>query len=215
MALADPDLPPDIDLPHLSPEPPAGLDPDRYQRLRQAFDALPRRSRVVVVLRLPLPGRRPLTLRAIGDRLGIGSERVRQIDHLALVELSMAWEPSRATRVEPRDRAAELVPIVGRALDRYPIADPAEGDLAQGAVARGPRGTRASRVGAMVAYERKRQCKSMEDLAKAGGMHASQISLLERGLRDPRLSTLDRIASALGIRLGELVDGDPPAGGRS
>jgi len=74
-------------------------------------------------------------------------------------------------------------------------------------VARGPRNTPWSRLGARVAHERKRQCKSMSGLAQIAGTHASEISRLERGLRDPRLSTIDRIARALEIPMSELVDG--------
>jgi transcriptional regulator with XRE-family HTH domain len=72
--------------------------------------------------------------------------------------------------------------------------------------------TPASRLGARLARERKRQCKSMDRLARIAGTHASEISRLERGLRDPRLSTIDRIARALDVSVGELVDG-PRAGG--
>ena len=47
----------------------------------------------------------------------------------------------------------------------------------------------------------------MSGLAQIAGTHASEISRLERGLRDPRLSTIDRIARALEIPTSELVDG--------
>jgi len=79
-------------------------------------------------------------------------------------------------------------------------------------VAQGPRNTPASRFGARLARERKRQCKSMNGLAQIAGTHASEISRLERGLRDPRLSTISRIAWALKVPVSELVDG-PRAGG--
>lgn len=73
-------------------------------------------------------------------------------------------------------------------------------------VARGPISTPASRFGAKLARERKRQCKSMEVLARIAGTHASEISRLERGLRDPRLSTIVGLARALDVPLSELVD---------
>jgi hypothetical protein len=76
VALADPDLPAAVSLPQLSPDPPRGFGAERYRLLRAEFDELPRRARVIVVLRLGLAGRRPLTLRAIGDLLGVGHERV-------------------------------------------------------------------------------------------------------------------------------------------
>ena len=66
MALADPDLPPGIALPELSPGPPLGLNSDRYRWLRDAF-----------------------------------------------------YE-QRAERI------AEIAPILGAAIDRYPLEDDAE-----------------------------------------------------------------------------------------
>lgn len=57
-----------------------------------------------------------------------------------------------------------------------------------------------------LARERKRQCKSMATLARIAEMHASQISLLERGLLDVRLSTVVRLAQALEVPLCDLLD---------
>lgn len=74
-------------------------------------------------------------------------------------------------------------------------------------VARGPRGTPASAFGLALARERKRQCKSMDGLARIAGTHVSEVSRLERGLRDPRLSTMVRLAVALEVPLGVLVAG--------
>jgi HTH-type transcriptional regulator, competence development regulator len=74
-------------------------------------------------------------------------------------------------------------------------------------VERGPRSKPASQLGARLARERARQCKSMNDLARIPGIHASEISRLERGLRDPRLSTIVRIARALDVPVALLVEG--------
>lgn len=124
MALADPDLPPGIALPELSPGPPLGLNADRYRWLREAFYELPRRSRVVVVLRLPLPDRRPLTLHAIGVLFGVTQERVRQLEHHAAWMLVRAWRPQASPSQLSRDeRMAEIAPILGVAIDRYPLED--------------------------------------------------------------------------------------------
>lgn len=67
-------------------------------------------------------------------------------------------------------------------------------------VARGPRNAPATRFGERVAGERKRQGKSLDELARIVGMHSSTISCLERGLKDMRLSTADRLARALDVR---------------
>ena len=73
-------------------------------------------------------------------------------------------------------------------------------------VARGPRSTSASRFGAALAFERGRRCLSMSELARTAGTHASEVSRLERGLRDPRLSTIVRLARALEVPVGRLLE---------
>lgn len=129
MALADPDLPPGIVLPELRDEPPSWLEAACYRGMREAFYGLPRRSRVVVVLRLGLPGRRPLTLDAISRLFGIGPERVRQLEQHAVWMLLRALRPSGSPSESTRDeRTAELAPIIAVAVDRHPLDDdPAEG----------------------------------------------------------------------------------------
>lgn len=121
MALADPDLPLGIAVPELSADPPSGFGAERYRLLRAAFDELPRRSRVIVVLRLGFAGHRPLTLRAVGDLLGIGHERVRQLEHHAIWTLLRGWlqrSPADLTRAAQN---ALLAPILDAAIDRHPL----------------------------------------------------------------------------------------------
>jgi len=73
-------------------------------------------------------------------------------------------------------------------------------------VARGPRSSPAATFGRALAQERQRQAKSMNTLAQIAGTQASEISRLERGLRDPRLSTMVRVAEALDVSLSGMVD---------
>ena len=47
---------------------------------------------------------------------------------------------------------------------------------------------------------------SQEGLAKRAQLHRTEISLLERGDRDPRLSTVVRIARALDVEPAVLLD---------
>jgi transcriptional regulator with XRE-family HTH domain len=44
------------------------------------------------------------------------------------------------------------------------------------------------------------------ELGDRCGMHLTAISRLERGLRDPHLSTLANLAHGLGVPLVELID---------
>ncbi|MBA2537145.1 MAG: helix-turn-helix transcriptional regulator [Actinobacteria bacterium] len=62
-------------------------------------------------------------------------------------------------------------------------------------------------------YVRLRAGLSQEALGYSCGLHRTEISLLERGGRDPRLSTVLRLAGALEISPGELlsgINGAPP-----
>jgi transcriptional regulator with XRE-family HTH domain len=47
---------------------------------------------------------------------------------------------------------------------------------------------------------------SQEDLANACGLQRTYVSTLERGVKDPRISTVGRLADALGIGPGELLE---------
>ncbi len=62
-------------------------------------------------------------------------------------------------------------------------------------------------LGENIERERRRQCKSTETLARIAGTHASEISRLEHGQRDPRLWTIVRIARALDLTLADLLSG--------
>jgi transcriptional regulator with XRE-family HTH domain len=48
---------------------------------------------------------------------------------------------------------------------------------------------------------------SQERLAFKCRLHRTEISLLERGVREPRLSTIVRLARGLGIPAADLLDG--------
>jgi transcriptional regulator with XRE-family HTH domain len=55
---------------------------------------------------------------------------------------------------------------------------------------------------------RERSGLSQEALAtRAGGLHRTEISLLERGEREPRLSTVVLLAQALGVKVATLLRG--------
>jgi transcriptional regulator with XRE-family HTH domain len=53
---------------------------------------------------------------------------------------------------------------------------------------------------------RRRRGISQQELAFACGLHRTEISLLERGERDPRLSTVVRIALALDCTASSLLE---------
>ena len=53
--------------------------------------------------------------------------------------------------------------------------------------------------------KRQQQGFSMERLAEKAGLSTSMISLMERGLRNPTLDTLLRIAEVLEVDLGRVI----------
>ncbi|MHB8695999.1 MAG: helix-turn-helix domain-containing protein [Solirubrobacteraceae bacterium] len=55
--------------------------------------------------------------------------------------------------------------------------------------------------------QRTKRGLSQMALGEAAGLHFSEISLLERGGRDPRLTTIAKLARGLGIPPRRLLDG--------
>ncbi len=48
---------------------------------------------------------------------------------------------------------------------------------------------------------------SQEALADKADMHRNEISLLERGQREPKIGTVARLAKALGVKAADLLKG--------
>jgi transcriptional regulator with XRE-family HTH domain len=61
--------------------------------------------------------------------------------------------------------------------------------------------------GQRVRQHRKARGMSQDALARATNVHATMIGRLERGAREPRLSTILRVADGLAVDPGELIDG--------
>jgi transcriptional regulator with XRE-family HTH domain len=62
------------------------------------------------------------------------------------------------------------------------------------------------RVSVGVTIKRLRGERPQEDLAHEAGISTSTLSRVERGLHQPSLPTLRRLATALGVSLAELID---------
>jgi transcriptional regulator with XRE-family HTH domain len=65
----------------------------------------------------------------------------------------------------------------------------------------------AHRFGQNLRRARRQADLSQEQLGVAAGLHRTEIGLLERGARVPRIDTLVKVASALGIAPGKLMAG--------
>lgn len=74
----------------------------------------------------------------------------------------------------------------------------------------GPR-FHAARFGQALAAARTARRMTQQQLADASGVNRTYISALERGERSVGLENLMRLAGALGMSAGELIDSMPPA----
>lgn len=61
------------------------------------------------------------------------------------------------------------------------------------------------RVGRNVVRIRQERELSQEQLAFESGLHRTYISGVERGLRNPTVLVLEKLAKALGVRAGDLL----------
>lgn len=61
------------------------------------------------------------------------------------------------------------------------------------------------RVGNTVRRFREKQGISQEELADRSGLHRTYISGVERGVRNPTIMVLEKIADALGVELSALT----------
>lgn len=68
-----------------------------------------------------------------------------------------------------------------------------------------PRSERLGRLGAAIERTRKAAGLSQEELAARSGLHATHVSGLERGARNPTYETLGQVAEGLGITVGQLT----------
>ena len=65
----------------------------------------------------------------------------------------------------------------------------------------------AARFGENLARCRRRANLSQEELGFLASLHRTEIGLLERGTRVPRIDTLVKLAGALSVAPGELIEG--------
>ncbi len=61
-------------------------------------------------------------------------------------------------------------------------------------------------LGANLRQARKKLDLSQEQVAERSGVHATEVSRIEAGKRDPRVSTVERLAKAVELRPGQLLD---------
>jgi transcriptional regulator with XRE-family HTH domain len=64
-----------------------------------------------------------------------------------------------------------------------------------------------TKFGANLRSARREAGLSQQRLSSACGLHRTEISLLERGAREPRLGTVVRLARALGVPPAHLLEG--------
>ncbi len=66
-------------------------------------------------------------------------------------------------------------------------------------------------LGRRVRHLRRQRGMTLDQLAAAVGRSPSQLSVLENGRREPRLTLLQSLAGALGVSMGDLLAPEPPS----
>jgi len=61
-------------------------------------------------------------------------------------------------------------------------------------------------LGANLRAARKKLGLTQEQVADRSGVHATEVSRIEAGKRDPQVSTVERLARAVELRPGELLE---------
>lgn len=95
----DPHLPDDLPVAELAVELPAGLalSVEEAERVRECYEAMPRRTRHVLTVRLGLGGESKRILRDVGEALGVHLSRIQQLQVYALDALvESVGEPKHA-----------------------------------------------------------------------------------------------------------------------
>lgn len=62
------------------------------------------------------------------------------------------------------------------------------------------------RLGRKVQELRKAKSWSQEEFAEQAGLHRTYVSAVERGVRNPTITVVEKLAHALGVTLGALLD---------
>ncbi|WP_374007869.1 helix-turn-helix domain-containing protein [Leifsonia sp. LS-T14] len=65
-------------------------------------------------------------------------------------------------------------------------------------------------LGHRIRHFRTQRGMTLDDLGAAAGIAASQLSLIENGKREPRISLLGTLATALGVQPADLLSAEPP-----
>jgi transcriptional regulator with XRE-family HTH domain len=63
-----------------------------------------------------------------------------------------------------------------------------------------------TQFGAKLREARERLGLTQEEVAQRSGVHVTEVSRMEAGKRDPKISTLRRLAKAVEVKPGQLID---------
>jgi transcriptional regulator with XRE-family HTH domain len=63
-----------------------------------------------------------------------------------------------------------------------------------------------AKLGANLREARKQLGMSQEAVSERSGVHATEVSRIEAGKRDPRVSTVERLARAVKMKPGQLLE---------
>ncbi|MCL2454924.1 MAG: helix-turn-helix domain-containing protein [Micrococcales bacterium] len=113
-----------------------------------------------------------------------------------------------SSRPQPRPASGQARPATARLTRGAP---PTSGGKKTAPTSSGTPGALDTLVlGRRIRHLRTARGMTLDDLGRKIGRAASQVSMLENGHREPKLSLLSSVAEALGVPLAELLRTDPP-----
>jgi transcriptional regulator with XRE-family HTH domain len=67
-------------------------------------------------------------------------------------------------------------------------------------------------LGTNLREARERLGLTQEEVAQRSGVHSTEVSRIEAGKRDPQVSTVERLAQAVEVKPGQLLEAGPRFG---
>ncbi len=145
-------------------------------------------------------------MRRARERAGVSQQRLAELSGVHHTEISLLERAARDPQISTIVRLARSLGVAPAELVDEPeaaAAATAAANLLPNPVELPPR----EQFTANLRRHRRRSGLSQEALAQHCGLHRAEISRLERGEREPRLSTIVRHAKALEIAPAALLEG--------
>ena len=136
----------------------------------------------------------------VARRLGVSPSTLRAWERQGLVRPDRGAGRHRRYRVEDIERLRDVRALLSRGFGPHAVRSMDTGDVARGDTL----------VGARLRHARTKRGLTLRSAAQRAGMSPSYLSLVERGLAEPSVALLQRVAHAYGGTMLEFFGAAPP-----